>query len=216
MESCSAAVRGYPWVLVARCPRCPLAREAAMKTRLIITFCLLSTCLVLLNHPAMAQEATSGTIEGTVTDASGAPLPGVTVTLSSSQGPKTRTTAADGRFVFAQLPADTYTVKALLEGFNTVERKDIDVRLGSRLRIDVVMTAGVTEKIEVIGQAPVVDLSTTTTGTTFSSEMMNRIPIGRSFSSTLALAPGVVSSGIPGAGSSNPSINGASGLENVY
>jgi hypothetical protein len=188
-----------------------------MKTRLIVSLCILSLSLASLpNTPAVAQEATSGTIEGTVTDASGAPLPGVTVTLASNQGPKTRTTGADGRFVFAQLPAGTYSVKALLEGFNTVERNDVDVRLGSRLRMDVVMTAGVTEKIEVIGQAPVVDLSTTTTGATFSSEMMSRIPIGRSFSSTLALAPGVVSSGIPGSGSSNPSINGASGLENVY
>jgi hypothetical protein len=91
--------------------------------------------------------------------------------------------------MFAQLPAGTYTVKALLEGFNSVERKDVDVRLGARLRMDIVLNAGVTEKIEVIGQAPVVDLSTTTTGATFTSDMMNRIPIGRSFSSTLALAP---------------------------
>jgi outer membrane receptor for ferrienterochelin and colicin len=164
----------------------------------------------------MGQEATSGTIEGTVTDATGIPLPGVTVTLASSTGPKTRTTDADGHFVFSQLPAGAYSVKALLQGFNTVERKDVDVRLGARLRVDVVMTAGVTENIEVIGQAPVVDLSTTTTDATFTSEMMKSIPVGRNFSSTLALAPGVVSSGIPGGGESNPSIAGASGLENVY
>jgi hypothetical protein len=187
-----------------------------MKTRLILSFSVLVLSLVALHSTATAQEATSGTIEGTVTDASGVALPGVTVTLVSSQGPKTRTTGADGRFVFAQLQAGTYSVKALLQGFNTVERNDVEVRLGSRLRVDVVMTAGVTEKIEVIGEAPVVDLSTTTTGATFSAEMMKSIPIGRSFSSTLALAPGVVSSGIPGSGSSNPSIGGASGLENVY
>jgi len=65
-----------------------------MKTRLIVSLSLLSLCLFVLYGAAFGQEATSGTIEGTVTDASGAPLPGVTVTLSSSQGPKTRTTAA--------------------------------------------------------------------------------------------------------------------------
>jgi outer membrane receptor for ferrienterochelin and colicin len=90
------------------------------------------------------------------------------------------------------------------------------VRLGSRVRADVVLSAGVQENIEVIGQAPVVDLSTTTTGANFTSEMMRSIPVGRNFSSTLALAPGVVGSGIPGASDSNPSIAGASGLENVY
>ena len=187
-----------------------------MKTRLIVSFCLVPLCLLVFYGAVMGQEATSGTIEGNVTDAEGMPLPGVTVTLSSSTGPKTRTTDADGRFMFAQLPAGTYSVKALLQGFNTVERKDVEVRLGARLRVDVVMTAGVTEKIEVIGQAPVVDISTTTTGATFSSEMMKSIPVGRNFSSTLALAPGVVASGIPGGGDSNPSIAGASGLENVY
>ena len=149
-------------------------------------------------------------------DADGVPLPGVTVTITSSQGPRTKTTGADGRFVFPQLPSDKYGLRALLSGFNTVERKELDVRLGSRLRVDVVMSAGIQENIEVIGQAPVVDLSTTTSGATFNSDMMKRIPVGRNFSSTLALAPGVVSSGIPGGGESNPSIGGASGLENVY
>src|SRR6476660_1957068 len=107
-----------------------------MKTRLVNSLSLLSLCLFVLHGAAFAQEETSGTIEGTVTDTSGAPLPGVTVTLASSQGPKTRTTGVDGRFMFAQLPAGTYTVKALLEGFNSVERKDVDVRLGARLRMD--------------------------------------------------------------------------------
>src|SRR5688572_3454653 len=181
------------------------------------TLCVIAMCLLTVLHGvASGQESTSGTIEGTVEDAQGVPLPGVTVTLSSSEGPKTRTTDVDGRFIFAQLPAGIYTLKAQIQGFNTVQREQIDVRLGSRLRLDVVMTAGVQEKIEVIGQAPIVDLSTTTTGATFTQEMMKSIPVGRNFSSTLALAPGVVGSGIPGAGESNPSIAGASGLENIY
>ncbi|HEX6790412.1 MAG TPA: TonB-dependent receptor [Candidatus Krumholzibacteria bacterium] len=170
----------------------------------------------LLASVAHGQASTTGAVEGQVVDTQGMAMPGVTVTISSTQGPMTKTTDADGRFVFAQLPAGMYTLKAQLQGFNTVQREDLDVRLGSRLRVDVVLTQGVQENIEVIGQAPIVDLSTTTTGATFSSEMMKSIPVGRSFSSTLALAPGVVSSGIPGAGDSNPSIGGASGLENVY
>src|SRR5688572_8876970 len=169
------------------------------------TLCVIAMCLLTVLHGvASGQESTSGTIEGTVEDAQGVPLPGVTVTLSSSEGPKTRTTDVDGRFIFAQLPAGIYTLKAQIQGFNTVQREQIDVRLGSRLRLDVVMTAGVQEKIEVIGQAPIVDLSTTTTGATFTQEMMKSIPVGRNFSSTLALAPGVVGSGIPGAVNPTP------------
>ncbi len=165
---------------------------------------------------ACAQETTTGTLEGTVVDKQGASLPGVTVTLSSPQGPKTAVTDANGGFRFAQIPPGTYGLKAVLSGFNAVERQKLDVRLGSRVRIEIVLTPGVTETIEVIGTAPVVDLSTTTTGATLSAELISSVPVPRNFSGTLALAPGVVASGIPGAEDSNPSINGASGLENTY
>ena len=187
-----------------------------MRPRILVLGFVVSL-LTVAHGPATAQEVTSGTIDGTVADAQGTPLPGVTVILSSAQGTKTEVTDANGRFVFTHLPAGSdYNLKATLQGFNTVERQNLDVRLGARLRIEITLSAGVTEQIEVVGEAPVVDLSTTTTGATITSELMSSIPIGRSFSSTLALAPGVVASGLPGSGESNPSISGASGLENVY
>jgi outer membrane receptor for ferrienterochelin and colicin len=183
-----------------------------MRTRLLALGAVFSL-VVLAWGPASGQEATSGTIEGTVLDAQGAPLPGVTVILTSDQGTKTVTTDATGSFRFAYLPAATYSVRASLQGFNTVERQNLDVRLGARVRVEITLTAGVSEQVEVIGTAPVVDISSTTTGATISSELMSSIPLGRSFSNTLALAPGVVASGIDQA---NPSISGASGLENAY
>ncbi len=184
-----------------------------MRRRLLV-FVVGVSLLILVFGSATGQEVTSGTIEGTVEDTQGAPLPGVRVILSSAQGTKTEVTDANGRFVFTHLPAASdYSLKATLQGFNTVERQSLEVRLGSRLRIEIILTAGITEQIEVVGEAPVVDLSTTTTGATITSELMSTIPIGRSFSNTLALAPGVVASGID---QSNPSIAGASGLENVY
>ncbi len=181
---------------------------------LCVFLCLFLSSAVLT--PARAQETTTGTLEGTVVDKQGAALPGVTVTLSSLQGPKTAVTDANGGFRFPQLSPGTYGLKAILSGFNTVERQSLDVRLGSRVRIEVVLTPGVTETIEVIGTAPVVDLSTTTIGATLSAELISSVPVGRNFSSTLSLVPGVVVGGIPGAEDSNPSINGASGLENTY
>jgi hypothetical protein len=162
---------------------------------------------------ALAQEPTTGSIEGTVTDPGGQPLAGVTVTITSAQGAKTVTTDTIGHFRLPYLTPTIYGLTAAMHGYTTAERQNIEVRLGARVRMEVILTPGVSEKIEVISTAPVVDLSSTTTGATISAALMSSIPLGRSFSNTLALAPGVVEGGIDNA---NPSIAGSSGLENTY
>src|SRR5207248_2964136 len=102
-----------------------------------------------------------------------------------------------------------------LQGFKSVEKKDINVSLGQTvdlpLRMDV---GGVTETVQVTGTATTIDTASTTTGAVIDSEMPQRIPVGRRVSDTLYLAPGVSSSG--SAGSANPSISGGSGLDNEY
>jgi outer membrane receptor for ferrienterochelin and colicin len=182
-----------------------------MTKRLVILSTFMST--VLFFDLAGAQESTSGMIEGTVKNDRGAALAGVTVTLNSAQGTKSTTTDADGAFRFPALTAGTYSLRAMQEGYSTSEQPDLQVRIGSRLRVAVEMTAGNVEKVTVLGSASTVDLSATAIGTTINSDMMSSLPIGRTFASTLALAPGVVGSGID---ESNPSIAGASGLENTY
>ncbi len=162
---------------------------------------------------AFGQELTTGAIYGTTTDPDGRPLAGVTVTITSAQGSKTVTTDAGGNFRFPYLIAGTYGLTAALHGYTSVERSGIEVHLSQNVRIEAVLTPGVSQKIEVVASAPVVDLTSTTTGSTISSSMMSSLPIGRAFSNTLDLAPGVVESGID---NSNPSIGGASGLENTY
>jgi hypothetical protein len=71
-----------------------------------------------------------------------------------------------------------------------------------------------TDTVVVIQTAPVIDTTSTTTGINLDVETLNRIPVGRRFSDTLYISPGVSSSG--GAGAANPSVSGASGLENLY
>ena len=73
---------------------------------------------------------------------------------------------------------------------------------------------GVTETVQVVGTVDVVSVGTTTTGANISSELLQRVPVGRDLGSTLYLAPGVSSSGT--AGNANPSIAGGSGLDNQY
>jgi outer membrane receptor for ferrienterochelin and colicin len=137
----------------------------------------------------------------------------VTLTLASAQCTKVAVSDNSGSFRFPFLTPGSYKLTATLQGFNSVERSGIDVRLNSRVRLEVVLSPGASETIDVIGTAPVVDLSTATTGATISSDLMKSVPVGRTFADTLALAPGVVDSGID---ASNPSVGGASGLENAY
>jgi hypothetical protein len=183
-----------------------------MKCRILLSglLVLVMACWIGL---ARGQEPTTGAIDGLATDPDGRPLAGVTVTITSDQGARTATSDADGRFRFPYLTPGVYGLTAALHGYTTAERQNIAVQLLARVRVEVVLTPGVSERIEVVSSTPTVDLSSTTTGATISSALMSSIPLGRGFANTLALAPGVVESGID---ASNPSIAGSSGLENTY
>jgi outer membrane receptor protein involved in Fe transport len=165
---------------------------------------------------ASAQETTSGSLGAIVTDAQGSPVPGATVTITSAGVAKHLVTDSNGRFFAPYLSPGLYSVKVELAGFSPIEQKGIQVRLGSRLELkDLTLKIGdVTEVIEVVGAAPVVDTSSTTIGGTLDSETIGKLPVGRAFTDTLYLLPGVSDSSY--AGKANPSIGGASGLENNF
>ena len=165
---------------------------------------------------ASAQETTSGSITGKVVDAQGAPVPGATVTITTNQGPKTLVSDANGRFFAPYLAPGRYSVKVELTGFAPVEQKNIDVHLGQRLELgEITLKVGsLQETVEVVGGAPVVDTTTTTIGGILDSETISKLPVGRNFTDTLYMLPGVSDSSY--AGKSNPSIGGASGLENNF
>jgi hypothetical protein len=164
---------------------------------------------------AYAQETTSGTIAGQVLDPQGAAVPGATVTVTSPQGEKTYTTDAEGRFIAPFLVPAMYDVRVELTGFKTIEQKGIMVRLGQRSRLNFTLAVSqVQETVEVVGSSPVIDLSSTTAGGVMDSDMLKQLPVGRNFTQTLYLVPGVSDSS--GVGAANPSIGGASGLENSY
>lgn len=179
----------------------------------LIRSSFLALALVLAPALASAQEVTSGSIEGTVLDTAGAPLSGVTVIITSAQGSKSELTDDLGQFRFKYLTTGKYEVRAALTGFTTLDTPSVTVNLGSRVRVNMTMKSGSMETVEVVGTPATVDISSSTSGATIGEDMMSRIPLGRSFSNTLSLAPGVVNSGID---DSNPSIAGASGLENTY
>src|SRR5690606_30235437 len=125
-----------------------------------------------LTPPLLAQE-TTGTITGQVVDTQGLAIPGATITVTGPQGAKTAVTDTNGRFSVPLHFAANYTERSEEFGFIPIERRDVVLRLGQtvdlNLRLDV---GGLTETIEVSG-SPVIDRTTTTIGTNIDSELLS-------------------------------------------
>jgi hypothetical protein len=159
--------------------------------------------------PLFAQAVT-GTILGTVTDATGGVMPGATVTLKHEGTGLTRVVVTDnaGEFTAPALPTGKYTLSAELSGFKTVALSNIDVGVDQRVRINVKLEIGtVSESVTITGQSPLVQISSSELGTTVSEEQIKTLPLnGRNFVNLTRTVPGVVR-GIPGA-----NIDGAGSL----
>ena len=169
---------------------------------------VLATCW---GGAALAQ--TTGDLDGTVVDQSGAPLPGVSVELRSPQLQGSRTTVTDpaGRYRFPVLGPGVYAVTAQLSGFGKVERSNLRVALGATTAVPITMSLSVKEEIVVTSEAPSVDTSKTTIGTSATLESIQRLPLGRNFAS---IAGTVAGTGTDVSG--NVTVYGATGLENAY
>ncbi len=144
-------------------------------------------------QPTLAQIE-QGRLIGTVSDAQGAVLPGVTVTARSPAliGGQTTITEADGRFRFVALPGGTYDLAFELTGFQTLRREGIVLRLGQTLTIDgQLQVATLQESVTVTGESPVVDVTTTSVGTTFDAAKLAGIPSATDMWAVLSQSPGV-------------------------
>jgi hypothetical protein len=149
---------------------------------------------VLMAGAAFAQQPAS--IYGTVTDESGAVLPGVTVVVSSPAlqgGSRTTVAEGNGEYRVTPLPIGIYDIEYTLEGFRTVSRKDIRVTVGFAARVDVAMSVGsLEERITVTGASPVVDVTQTAAATVLTLEALETTPNSRQGLVTLySMAPGV-------------------------
>lgn len=178
------------------------------------SYCVAIIICALAATAALAQETTTGSIAGRVVDAQGLVLPGATVEIRSGQGTKSFVTDDAGRFVAPFLVPGPHTVRVSLAGFRTVEQGPVEVRLGQRVELTIALAVAAQDSVEVVGTSPVVDVSSTTAGTNVDGTMLSQIPISRKLTDVLYVAPGVNNPG--GVGEANPSIGGASGLENHY
>jgi len=120
-----------------------------------------------------------------------------------------------GNFTFAPLTPGSYSVRVEKAGFRSAEVKGVEVYVDKTSSVRVSLEVGnVTEVVEVSETAVSVDTSSSQVSSNIDETMYQNIPLGRDISNTFYLAPGAVS-GL-GTGSMNPSISGASGLENSY
>jgi hypothetical protein len=160
-----------------------------------------------------AQDMTTGAISGTVSGPNGALIPGAKVILDGGRGQIVRVTDANGSFKASALIPGQYNITVSAPGFETAQKLVASASINNLTPVRVVMTKAAGAVVEVIAAAQVLDTTTQTSGSTFTSETVTTLPLGRAFSSVVNLAPGVASSGVD---ANNPSMSGSSGLENAY
>jgi len=149
----------------------------------------------LLPSLAFAQAS----ITGTVKDTSGAVLPGVTVEAASPvliEKARESVTDANGRFQVVDLRPGTYTVTFSLAGFNTVKRDGVVLSGSAAINVDAELRVGsLEETITVTGEAPVVDVTSTTQQRVLSSETIDALPSARNYFGLARMIPGTLGGG---------------------
>ncbi len=157
-----------------------------------LPFALLALAVVASAHAQ--SQATTGVIQGTVEDASGAAVPGALVEARNvdTNLTRTQTSTGDGRFVFLQLAPGRYTVTVSLTGFATLVQESVTLTVGQTVTLSPKLkVSSVAETITVTGTATV-DTSKTETSSTLNETTISTTPVlGRKFEDLLTLTPGV-------------------------
>jgi Carboxypeptidase regulatory-like domain len=153
--------------------------------------------LGLLLVTASLAQRDLGTITGTVTDPTGAAIPGakVTITEVATNLSYTVTTGASGDYTRPALKPGIYTVAAEAQGFRRVAQENVVVNGGDRVGVPLTLPVGnLTETVEVSAQAPLLQTENTNLGATLNSQSMQELPLGgqRTFTFLARLSAAVV------------------------
>src|SRR5438552_8444060 len=156
--------------------------------------------------PTTSAQGLTGQISGTVVDSGGGVLPGGAVTITNAGTATTRdtVTGSDGAFLFPDLLAGTYDLKAELRGFKTFEQKGIVLSATEHVALRAIALAvgALEETVMVTSAAPLVQTSTGARSGVIERQQMEDIALkGRDFAGYLKLLPGVIDTGhreVPG------------------
>lgn len=152
--------------------------------------------LLALAPAAAAQNVSSSSIDGVVTDESGAALPGVTVTVMSPAlqvQQLTTVTDGQGQYRFPDLPRGTYQVRFEVSGFEPLVRQDLQLSAGFAARVNVSLKVGtLNETVTVSGASPVVDLSSTGGGQNVPTDLISfQLPGLKQMADIVQMSPGL-------------------------
>jgi len=164
-----------------------------------------------------AQYLQTGTIRGTITDNEGVPLPGVKVTVSGPSliGIMDDISAENGTYRITPLPPGTYTILGELEGFQSVRREEVVVRVGTTVEITLPMApATISEEVTVIAPSPTVDVQRTKITTVLDTESLRKLPLDRTVDTILSIAPGTIGGYYSGIISSATIVHGGTHISN--
>ena len=146
-----------------------------------LTFRLFCLVLVLASAAGLLYAQTGrGTIQGVVTDSSGAVVPDARIQLIQIETNSTIDLATNGQgiYIAPNLPYGNYRVVVQKDGFASFKREPITVRAEVTVRVDVALkTGGVAESVVVTAEAPVLDLSTASSATSFAASAVEDLPI---------------------------------------
>jgi len=173
---------------------------------------------------SLRAQTFRGSIQGTITDSTGAAIPGASVrVLSPGTGLNRTVTTNDlGGYVASELPLGTYSITVAKDGFRTTTLTNIPVSVGSATRADAKLATGtVQETVEVSADVPLVETTTNTTGGTIEATEAAELPVnGRDFTKLLELVPGATSDPVGSTESAGSyglfSLNGNRGRSNNY
>jgi hypothetical protein len=165
-----------------------------MRLTWVIVVCFCALVAACLQERANAQTAT-GSMLGTVTDASGAVVPGAAVEVLNEDTGFKRSMATDtsGGYEFLALQPGRYTVRVVAQGFRTFATKDLTVAVEQRARVDIQLVVGATsETLSVTEQAPIINTEDASLGHVIEQAQVIKLPLnGRSFMELTTLVPGV-------------------------
>jgi Carboxypeptidase regulatory-like domain len=187
-------------------------------------FALLATIALLLSSVHLFSQETTGGLQGTIKDASGAVVPGahVMITGTTLVGNKALDTDSSGYYRFANLPPGFYTITVTSKNFKTEKREGVNIEIGHLPTLDLTLQVGTNaEVVEVTGAAPLIDTTTNSAQTNVTKDVIDNIPHGNSFQSMIQFSPMARNEPLAGGtagmtGNSGGSMPGSSGNGQAY
>ncbi len=164
--------------------------ESKLRTTIVI-----SGLIVLFLTSGSAYGQTTATITGVVSDATGAVVPGVEITVTNTATRQVRNVITDevGRYYVTALNPGSYEILASLAGFNNILRSGVTLTVGREVVINFQLTPGqVSETIDVTGEAPIVQTTSSSVAELVDEVKIRALPLnGRSFDQLIFLQPGI-------------------------